>query len=101
MLNPVAVVATTCLLLGMHIDAHCQTAEPVDFRVTLLGTGGPPPDSDRFGPATLVEAGDQKFLFDVGRGTPIRLWQIRVPIRALNAVFLTTSIPTIPSASPT
>ncbi len=89
MLNPTAIVATACLLLGMHTGAHCQTATPADFRVTLLGTGGPPPDPNRFGPATLVEAGDQKLLFDVGRGTTIRLWQIRVPIRALNATFLT------------
>jgi ribonuclease Z len=30
------------------------------FRVTLLGTGTPIPVPDRFGPSTLVEAGDQK-----------------------------------------
>ncbi len=36
------------------------------FRVTLLGTGGPPPIMDRFGPSTLVEAGTEKFLFDAG-----------------------------------
>ena len=29
-----------------------------DFRVTLLGTGTPVPSPDRFGPCTLVEAGD-------------------------------------------
>jgi ribonuclease BN (tRNA processing enzyme) len=39
-----------------------------DFRVTLLGTGVPIPSPDRFGPCTLVEAGDQKFLIDAGRG---------------------------------
>ena len=27
------------------------------FRVTLLGTGAPPPVLDRFGPSTLVEVG--------------------------------------------
>jgi ribonuclease BN (tRNA processing enzyme) len=31
-----------------------------DFKVTLLGTGVPIPSPDRFGPSTLVEAGDQK-----------------------------------------
>ena len=30
-----------------------------DFRVTLLGTGVPIPSPDRFGPCTLVEAGEQ------------------------------------------
>mgnify|MGYP002653420929 CR=1 FL=1 len=43
-----------------------------DFRVTLLGTGVPIPSPDRFGPSTLVEAGDQKFLIDAGRGAAER-----------------------------
>ena len=30
-----------------------------DFTVTLLGTGTPVPRPDRFGSATLIEAGDQ------------------------------------------
>ena len=47
-----------------------------DFRVTLLGTGVPIPSPDRFGPCTLVEAGDQKFLIDAGRGATIRLQAI-------------------------
>lgn len=81
-----ATIAWLCF--GLHAEVHAQEAKP-DFRVTLLGTGAPPPDADRFGPATLVEAGDQKLLFDVGRGVPIRLWQIRVPIRAVSATFLT------------
>ncbi len=51
-----------------------------DFKVTLLGTGTPFPTPERFGPATLVEAGSEKLLFDVGRGAPIRLNQIGVPI---------------------
>ena len=38
------------------------------FRVTLLGTGAPPPRMDRFGPSTLVEVGDRKFIFVAGRG---------------------------------
>ena len=51
-----------------------------DFRVTLLGTGVPIPSPDRFGPCTLVEAGDQKFLIDAGRGATIRLYQLKLPI---------------------
>ena len=35
-----------------------QTSEDT-FRVTLLGTGAPPPRLDRFGPSTLVEVGAQ------------------------------------------
>ena len=69
--------------------AAATGANAQDFRVTLLGTGTPFPVPDRFGAATLVEAGPEKLLFDVGRGATIRLNQISVPIGALNAVFLT------------
>ncbi len=60
-----------------------------DFRVTLLGTGTPNLSIERFGPSTLVAAGTQKLLFDVGRGATIRLAQAGVPLRDVNAVFLT------------
>jgi len=60
-----------------------------DFRVTLLGTGVPTPRPDRFGPSTLVEAGDQKLLIDAGRGASIRLYQIGVPLGRIDALLLT------------
>jgi ribonuclease Z len=60
-----------------------------DFRVTLLGTGVPTPRPDRFGPSTLIEAGDQKLLIDAGRGATIRLFQIGVPIGQIDALLLT------------
>jgi ribonuclease Z len=60
-----------------------------DFRVTLLGTGVPIPSPDRFGPSTLVEAGDQKFLIDAGRGATIRLYQLKVPIGRIDVQLLT------------
>jgi len=60
-----------------------------DFRVTLLGTGSPQPRMDRFGPATLVEAGDKILLFDVGRGAATRLVQLGVSLGEIDAVFLT------------
>ena len=59
------------------------------FRVTLLGTGAPIPSPDRFGPSTLVEAGDQKFLVDAGRGATIRLYQLGVPIGRIDVQLLT------------
>jgi len=64
---------------------HAQT----DFKVTLLRTASPSPRADRFGPSTLVEAGDQKLLFDAGRGVPIRLRQLNVPLGKINVLFLT------------
>jgi len=60
-----------------------------DFRVTLLGTGVPTPRPDRFGPSTLVQAGDQTLLIDAGRGATIRLYQLGVPIGRLDALLLT------------
>jgi ribonuclease Z len=60
-----------------------------DFRVTLLGTGTPIPNPDRFGPCTLVEAGTAKFLIDAGRGAVIRLAQLKVPIGRIDVQFLT------------
>jgi ribonuclease Z len=60
-----------------------------DFRVTLLGTGVPIPSPDRFGPCTLVEAGDQKFLVDAGRGAAIRLYQLKIPIGRIDVQLLT------------
>ena len=60
-----------------------------DFRVTLLGTGVPIPSPERFGPCTLVEAGDQKFLIDAGRGATIRLYQLNIPIGRIDVQLLT------------
>jgi len=60
-----------------------------DFKVTLLGTGVPIPSPERFGPATLIEAGDQKLLIDAGRGAAIRLYQLGVPLGRIDALLLT------------
>jgi ribonuclease Z len=46
------------------------------FRVVLLGTGTPAPEMNRFGASILVEAGDERLLFDAGRGAMQRLNQI-------------------------
>ena len=59
------------------------------FRVTLLGTGAPPPSLERFGPSTLIEAGGQKFIFDAGRGAMQRLHQLGIPFCDITAMFLT------------
>jgi len=81
------------LVLGACLASNASTAkEPVAddlFRVTLLGTGMPVPQPDRFGPSTLVEAGSQKLLFDAGRGVTIRLYQLRVALSKVGPLFLT------------
>lgn len=60
-----------------------------DFRVTLLGTGTPIPRPDRFGPSTLVEAGNRKFLVDAGRGATMRLYQLGIPMGQIDVLLLT------------
>ena len=60
-----------------------------DMKVTLLGTGSPPPVMNRFGPSILVEAGDRKFLFDVGRGAMQRLTQTKTRWQDVDGVFFT------------
>ena len=77
-----AVLITTGMLHGV---AYAQEA----FRVTLVGTGTPTPQANRFGPATLVEAGSQTLLFDAGRGVPIRFSQLRIPLARIDALFIT------------
>ena len=83
-----------------RIIMHCLLAVPLlllgstavqaqTLKVTLLGTGSPIPTVERFGPSTLVEAGSEKLLIDCGRGVPIRLWQLHVPMSALTAVIFT------------
>ena len=59
------------------------------FRVTLLGTGAPPPRLDRFGPSTLVEVGSDKFIFDAGRGAMQRLHQLGIAFADITGLFLT------------
>jgi ribonuclease Z len=59
------------------------------IKVTLLGTGTPVPMTERFGPSILVEAGPEKLLFDCGRGVPIRLWQLHMPLSDVSTVFFT------------
>ena len=66
--------------------AICANAGSI--RVTLLGTGTPEPSADRYGPSTLVEAGDEKLIFDVGRGAVVRLAQAKIPLGGIT-VFLT------------
>lgn len=75
------------LLLLITIVSYANAQSP--FKVTLLGTGAPVPSMERFGPSILVEAGGQKLLFDCGRGAAQRLWQLKIPLGKIDALFLT------------
>ena len=80
-------VGLLALLLGATVCTQVKAES--DIKVTLLGTGTPIPDPVRFGPSTLVEAGNQKLLFDAGRGVPIRVRQLGFRESKIDVVFLT------------
>lgn len=60
-----------------------------EIRVTLLGTGDPRPVMEHFGPSILVEAADQTFVFDAGRGALLRLTQLGIAFDEIDGVFFT------------
>lgn len=75
-------------------EAGTQNADqgsdaPGDFAVTLLGTGTPAADPERFGYANLVQAGDTTLLFDAGRSASVRLNQMGVSVGSIDATFIT------------
>jgi ribonuclease BN (tRNA processing enzyme) len=60
-----------------------------EMTVTLLGTGTPTPRIGSFSASTLVEAGSERLLFDLGRGSTMRLFQKNIPLGSVTAHFIT------------
>ncbi|MDH4065354.1 MAG: MBL fold metallo-hydrolase [Acidobacteriota bacterium] len=80
------------LILAATVLAVAPAArQPGTLQVTLLGTGNPRPNMERFGPSILVEAGAHRILIDAGRGSAQRLFEIgaREPLFGVEALFLT------------
>jgi ribonuclease Z len=73
-----------CMLDNISAATHSD-----EMRVTLLGTGTPFPDAERFGSAVLVEIAGKKLLFDCGRGVVIRLTQVGVSPKDIDGLLLT------------
>ena len=71
------------------IDNIAASARSDEMRVTLLGTGTPFPNAERFGSAILVGVASKRFLFDCGRGVVIRLTQSGVNPKDIDGLFLT------------
>ena len=59
------------------------------MNVTLLGTGCPPPNPARRGPATLVRSGEEALLVDAGSGVAVQLLRAGVRASQLQRVLLT------------
>ncbi|MDP6822145.1 MAG: MBL fold metallo-hydrolase [Dehalococcoidia bacterium] len=59
------------------------------MEVTLLGTGSPGYEPNRYGNSTLVRCGDEYLLFDCGRATGIRMAGAGLTPGLVNKLFLT------------
>ena len=59
------------------------------MNVTLLGTGCPPPNPSRRGPATLFRHGQEALLVDAGSGVAVQLQRAGLRITAVRTVLLT------------
>lgn len=88
-MKKVAIIFAACLFAASTtVPIQAQEAEPA-MRVTLLGPALPDPRPDRSGSNTLVEAGGLRLIFDAGRGVPVRLWQKKIPVGSIDALFVT------------
>ena len=79
----------TLLRAGLLLLAFGTAASAEPIKVTLLGTGVPTPRPTSFSASTLVEAGNEKLLFDLGRGSTVQLYKLKIPLGAITASFLT------------
>ena len=70
-------------LIVFSLNLHAEV-----MRVVFLGTGTPRLDIERFSQSILIESGDERLLFDVGRGSAIRMSQANIPIQNIDKVFL-------------
>jgi ribonuclease Z len=78
------------LSLSLLLPSFSQSAGlQSDFKVTLLGTGSPILSTSRSGAATLVEVGNEKLLFDAGRGTALQLHKANLLPGSIDKLFLT------------
>lgn len=59
------------------------------LNVVLCGAGSPLPDPERAGPCTLVIAGDQMLVVDVGSGSPRNFGPMGIPAGQIDALLLT------------
>lgn len=66
----------------VEAPVSAAASDSAAIKVTLLSM-------ERFGPATLVEAGSERLLFDAGRGAALRLSQMSIMPGSIDKLFLT------------
>lgn len=59
------------------------------MRITLLGTGTPVFGSSHQHSADLIEIGEEKLLFDCGRGVTVQLAKVGIPSTQISNIFIT------------
>ena len=91
----------TLLRAGLVLLAFSTAASAEPIKVTLLGTGVPTPRPTSFSASTLVEAGNEKLLFDLGRGSTMQLYKLKIPLGPSPRISSRICIPTTSSAFPT
>ena len=64
----VTILTVTALAAGLAARAQPPSTAPSRTQVVLLGTGTPPADPDRSGPATAIVVNDTPYLVDMGAG---------------------------------
>jgi len=76
--------------LALKTDSFFQDSSSPHLKVILLGSAvGPRVDLKQFGPSILVEAGSERFLFDCGRGSTLRMAQLGISHGSISRLFLT------------
>ena len=66
-----------------------NTSQASDIiNITFLGTGTPRPNIDKLGPSILLKYQNDEILFDVGRGTTIRLEQLNNNYTKIDNIFI-------------
>jgi ribonuclease Z len=79
-----------CIVLHGQNDRVKASSDGSTLKVIILGSGGGPPvNLQRFGISILVEAGNEKLLFDCGRGVAFRLAESGIRLGEIDKVFLT------------
>ena len=85
-----AILALLVFTSAANLSAQRRPPVAGQIRVTLLGTAaGPPARVGMAGISTLVEAGDERFLFDAGRGLMQRVVETGLQMSAVSKLFLT------------
>ncbi len=78
-----------------YADVYVPGSEPIrdgEIRVTVLGSGNPPPTRAQASGSILVEVGNSErdmFIFDVGSGALANFMSLGLPVNSLDKVFLT------------